>query len=884
MELFSRNGQLEFADGTRFRVKGQNWFGFDCADNCFSGLWAKPWTFFLDALHKDGYNLLRVPIAIDVIEGLNRLHPTTVNYSLNPDLNGLTSGQVLDKVVDRCAQLGITVVFDNQKLYSSASVAPLWYDSNTGEATVINALKSLAARYKGRDNVVGIDCKNEPWDPTVTWGTGNKSTDFDLWCARLGDALHSVNPKLLIFVEGLPWGPNKSHWGCWGGNLEWVKTKPVVLQAKDKVVYAPHAYPPGVAKTLTSESDWQQRFGFIKDLKGAALVIGEHGSKSSPGPDRDWEDRFGAWLVKKDIDALYWCVNGNCADTNGYFVDWQTVDPYKQKLNATICPNPTAWAAGTRLTSAAPPAPKPMPQAPAQSVVPARKESLPPSTNMGGRFELVSHDNAFWKPDGSRFSLKGTSWFGLETPDQSLQGLWQVSIEHVLDFLAANGFNFLRVPFSAQLVVTGLDTAHPTNLNSSANPALAGKSSGAQLDRLFSLCAARGIAIMLDLHRHVNTQQSPLWYTDQYPESRVIEVWQTVLARYKDQPNFLAVDNFNEPQNSATWDDDPTTGWKGAAERIGNSILRAAPHLVIGVQGVGGNGPDNQSGWWGGNIWKNATNPLKLSNPQKLFFLPHVYGPSVFAQPYFSTSTFPGNMPAIWDSQWGSIDGPAIALGEWGGWGVGNDLVWQNALVDYLVANKRTDSFYWCCCPTSGDTGGLLENDWSTPVQWKLDMLKRLCPAPSKLTFGTSTPPPAPTPSPTPTPTPPPAPTPSPTPTPTPTPAPTPVAPTAASKLGVTISASMQSQYKSGADNLYQYSLTLKNTTAAPLHNIYVASSNTNVVRFWNCEYALTNTGQRVFSFPDWATENLLGPGQQITLGVVVTKGQSAFSINKVIV
>ena len=115
MELFSRNGQLEFANGTRFRAKGQNHFGFDCSDNCFSWLWAKPWTFFLDVLHKDGYNLLRVPIAIDVIQGLDRLKPTTVNYSLNPDLNGLTSGQVLDTVVERCAKLGIAIVFDNQK-------------------------------------------------------------------------------------------------------------------------------------------------------------------------------------------------------------------------------------------------------------------------------------------------------------------------------------------------------------------------------------------------------------------------------------------------------------------------------------------------------------------------------------------------------------------------------------------------------------------------------------------------------------------------------------------------------------------------------------------------------------------------------------------------
>lgn len=35
--------------------------------------------------------------------------------------------------------------------------------------------------------------------------------------------------------------------------------------------------------------------------------------------------------------------------------------------------------------------------------------------------------------------------------------------------------------------------------------------------------------------------------------------------------------------------------------------------------------------------------------------------------------------------------------------------------------------------PQSGDTGGLLENDWVTPVRPKLDLLARLQPNPSLL-------------------------------------------------------------------------------------------------------------------------------------------------------
>jgi len=31
---------------------------------------------------------------------------------------------------------------------------------------------------------------------------------------------------------------------------------------------------------------------------------------------------------------------------------------------------------------------------------------------------------------------------------------------------------------------------------------------------------------------------------------------------------------------------------------------------------------------------------------------------------------------------------------------------------------------YWCWNPNSGDTGGILKDDWSTVNQWKIDILK----------------------------------------------------------------------------------------------------------------------------------------------------------------
>ena len=38
---------------------------------------------------------------------------------------------------------------------------------------------------------------------------------------------------------------------------------------------------------------------------------------------------------------------------------------------------------------------------------------------------------------------------------------------------------------------------------------------------------------------------------------------------------------------------------------------------------------------------------MHLSNPEKLVYSPHVYGPSVYQQHYFDDQRFPANMPEV---------------------------------------------------------------------------------------------------------------------------------------------------------------------------------------------------------------------------------------------
>ena len=62
---------------------------------------------------------------------------------------------------------------------------------------------------------------------------------------------------------------------------------------------------------------------------------------------------------------------------------------------------------------------------------------------------------------------------------------------------------------------------------------------------------------------------------------------------------------------------------------------------------------------------------------------------------------------------------------EFGGRSVGQDRegVWQRDLVAFLK-QKRISYSYWAWNPDSGDTGGILEDDWQTVDRAKLELLQ----------------------------------------------------------------------------------------------------------------------------------------------------------------
>ena len=249
------------------------------------------------------------------------------------------------------------------------------------------------------------------------------------------------------------------------------------------------------------------------------------------------------------------------------------------------------------------------------------------------------------------------------------------------------------------------------------------------MDRVVARAKAHGLTVILDRHRPDSSAQSPLWYTAQVPESQWIADWRMLAARYAEDDTVIGADLHNEPHGEACWGcGDRQRDWAAAATRAGNAVLEENPRLLVIIEGVEqqGNGAGT---WWGGGLADVRQHPVRLSVPDRVVYSPHDYPSSIYPQSWFTDPAYPANLPAQWERTWGYLVTENIApvlLGEFGTrLETASDRQWLTTLVQYLDQNKISFA-YWSFNPNSGDTGGLVGDDWSTPQRAKLDLLKPL--------------------------------------------------------------------------------------------------------------------------------------------------------------
>jgi aryl-phospho-beta-D-glucosidase BglC (GH1 family) len=343
----------------------------------------------------------------------------------------------------------------------------------------------------------------------------------------------------------------------------------------------------------------------------------------------------------------------------------------------------------------------------------------------------------------NKVRLTGVNWFGMETSNMCPHGLWARDWKGMLLQIKDMGFNCVRLPWCNAMLRNGASASsinfygvdpYRKNATTDMNKELAGKSPLEILDIIVSGCEELGIAVILDNHSrdpdgYMNEQ---VWYTKSTSDSQWIADWVFLATRYENNPAVVGCDLDNEPHGDSSsggsqWGGDSKYDWKSAAERCGNAILAVNPNVLILVEGVEHFG--TTAYWWGGNFRGAHDSPVVLADMSKLVYSPHDYGPEVFAQLWFDDPSFPANLSAIWDSAFAFIKNQNkghILLGEFGirdsSSANGKEISWFRTLLSTLC--KTISWTFWCLNPNSGDTGGLLGNDWTTPEQWKLDMLK----------------------------------------------------------------------------------------------------------------------------------------------------------------
>ena len=306
------------ASGRTVRIAAITWYGMESSYWVPAGLDYQPYTAIMDRIKGLGYNTIRLPYSNELVES----DPiVTQAVKANPQFLGVHALKVMDAIVNYAHTIGLKIILDDHRCRAGRPKTvnlldePRWYTAQYPDSSWIADWKFLAKRYAGNDAVIGVDLRNEPhtsgpgpWNLHAylyqgsIWGPYDGVTyphsDWRLAAERGGDAVLSVNPHLLIFVEGVQLYPDSSrssgvdsYW--WSGILSPVRQYPVVLTVPHQLVYSPHDWGPwkwemSWFKGMTYASMqrvWHNEWSFILDDPhspyAAPIWLGEFGTCTS---------------------------------------------------------------------------------------------------------------------------------------------------------------------------------------------------------------------------------------------------------------------------------------------------------------------------------------------------------------------------------------------------------------------------------------------------------------------------------------------------------------------------------------------------------------------------------------------------------------------------
>lgn len=299
-------------NGQRVHLAMASWYGAESEDYVVSGLQFQTIDRIASEVHQLGFNAIRLPWSNEMYE-TNPVVPARA-ITANPDLRGRHAMDVFDRVVHSLTGHGVMVVLDDHNSDAEWCCGDdgndLWYNDRYPESSWISDWKGMVARYRDNPMVIGADLRNEP-RIRATWG-GPADTDWHAAAERGGNAVLSVNPDLLIFVEGV----------SYAGDLSGVAGLPVTLDVPNRVVYEAHDY--AWFESHTSYADWYShitpKWGYlVTGPNPQPLWVGEFGTCNTSADcvhstdqtkNGSWFDILLRYLRSYSVDWSYWALNG----------------------------------------------------------------------------------------------------------------------------------------------------------------------------------------------------------------------------------------------------------------------------------------------------------------------------------------------------------------------------------------------------------------------------------------------------------------------------------------------------------------------------------------------------------------------------------------------
>ena len=220
-----------------------------------------------------------------------------------------------------------------------------------------------------------------------------------------------------------------------------------------------------------------------------------------------------------------------------------------------------------------------------------------------------------------RVRLTSVNWYGFDQKEYVAGGLDHAPLATIVGQIREIGVNSVRLPWANETL-----ERNPVvpEYALKANPELRGKRAMEIMDLVIDALARAHLMVILDNHMSradwccSSTDDNGLWYNAEYPESRWLDDWRTIVRRYGRQPWVVGTDLRNELRSTSRWGDaNPKLDWHAAAERGGNAVLGANPNLLVIVEG-----PEYST-----DLTAFAKLPVVLKIAHRLVYSPHAYPP-----------------------------------------------------------------------------------------------------------------------------------------------------------------------------------------------------------------------------------------------------------------